>query len=220
MSASDSYLSSASFSSKSSSDTGMEEDMMQSIPNEKISSDSYFSSSEENENTPLNQHISRNSTPRPLRVPSRKNLSVIIPQSNQNTIKTSSTPTPSLNSISQNKNQNFNQNSNQNTPNQTASGHSYNTDSIYTHSFHGKVETPKIPGPPPLKHTFLDDISTDTSELNDVIHQNLYQNSLFIKPDWKFPVEPQLKSEDDPLYENLRQKYTVKNIVSQVKHSV
>ena len=92
------------------------------------------------------------------------------------------------------------------------------TDSIYTHSFHGKGESPKIQGPPPLKRTFLSD-SESTDEAAEVEAQGDASIPVYKKPEWKFPVKRITRNDDDALYEALRERFSVKNIVSQLKRS-
>ena len=150
---------------------------------------------------------------------SKNNIDSINAQ-NENSInlnKASTTTMPSVHSL----NHSVHELKNQSDSNQKyTSQNSYNTDSIYTHSFHGKLETPTLPGPPPLKRTFLDDFTTDTTDLEDTIERELYQKALFVQPDWKFPIQKQMRSDDEPLLDQLRVKYSVKNIVSTIKHSL
>ena len=92
------------------------------------------------------------------------------------------------------------------------------TDSIYTHSFHGKQESPKIQGPPPLKRTFLSD-SEDTDENIEIEEKGDQKVHVYHKPEWNFPVKRITRNDDDPIYETLRTRFSVKNIVSQLKRS-
>lgn len=96
---------------------------------------------------------------------------------------------------------------------------SIRTESIYTHSFHGRFEAPQLHGPPPLKRTFLDNSSgSDSGNIHDASADSYVRNA-YRKPDWKFPVKRILRNDDDQLYETLRERYSVKNIVSQLKRS-
>lgn len=95
------------------------------------------------------------------------------------------------------------------------------TDSIYTHSFNGKIESPGPQGDPPLKRTFMNDTS-DSDDYADFDQGNgspIRQNAIFRKPEWKFPVRRVPRNDDDQLYETLRERFSVKNIVSQLKRS-
>ena len=85
------------------------------------------------------------------------------------------------------------------------------TDSIYTYSFHEKVSTPIFPGPPPLKR--VPDISSDEIEEDDVS----FDKNVYNKPEWIFPYKKISRNQDEPLYDALKDKFSVKNVVSQLK---
>lgn len=97
---------------------------------------------------------------------------------------------------------------------------SVQTDSIYTHSFHGKVDSPKPQGPPPLKRTFIDD-SSDSDNFGEIDDFGDSHSHAFVyrKPDWKFPVKRVTRNEDEGLYDTLRERFSVKNIVSKLKRT-
>ena len=138
-------------------------------------------------------------------------------ENSYNLNKGSTTTMPSVHSL----NHSIQEIKNQSDSNQKfTSQNSYNTDSVYTHSFHGKLETPTLPGPPPLKRTFLDDFTTDTTDFDETLERELYQKALFVQPDWKFPISKQMRADDQQLLEKLKEKYSVKNIVNTIKHSM
>lgn len=97
---------------------------------------------------------------------------------------------------------------------------SIQTDSIYTHSFHGKVDSPKPQGPPPLKRTFIDE-SSDSDDFGEIDDMNESHSHAFVyrKPEWKFPVKRVTRNEDEGLYDTLRERFSVKNIVSKLKRT-
>jgi len=78
--------------------------------------------------------------------------------------------------------------------------------------------------PPPLKRTFID--NSDNSEPDDFplidagTASTSKEKTIYLKPDWKFPIKRIQKIDDDELFSSLREKFSVKNIVSQLKRSV
>lgn len=102
----------------------------------------------------------------------------------------------------------------------SAQSSSAQNDSIYTHSFHGKSDSPKPQGQPPLKRTFID-VSSDSDNFDDIEEFGDSHSHAFVyrKPDWKFPVKRVTRNEDEGLYDTLRERFSVKNIVSKLKRT-
>ena len=75
---------------------------------------------------------------------------------------------------------------------------------------------------PPLKKTFLkDDIKSEDEEfIPGDLPESFKDHQIYIKPDWKFPIERIQKNDDENLYETLRERFSIKNIISQLKRSV
>lgn len=93
---------------------------------------------------------------------------------------------------------------------------SVTTDSSFSQSYHNHVEPIKIEGPPPLKRTFLSD-EEEEDEIDEMLMSHNFPQ--YQQPEWHFPVKRIAKNDDDHFYETLRTRFSVKNIVTQLKHS-
>ena len=105
----------------------------------------------------------------------------------------------------------------QNSYTESSNFSSTKTDSLYTNSFHDKQNAPSLHGPPPLKRTFINESSDSESFEGDINQNGDDGENAYRRPEWNFPYKRISRNDDSLLFEALKDRFSVKNIVSQLK---